>query len=257
MRKLAIFLWASSFAFAAAAAHNKVLAYTRNFVTTGKGYVHENIATSADTIRELGRQNGFEVDSSDNPDVFTSENLKQYKALIFSNSNNEAFQNDSQREAFRKYIQAGGGLVGIHSAAGSERAWPYFWSVMGGRFIRHPKLQKFTVTVMDRSHPATAGLPATFEWEDECYLFDNMNPDVRVLLTAAPAALEDAKKTEQPGELRGGRYPLSWYHTVDGGREYYIGLGHKKEHYADPLFRQQLLGGILWAMGERATASGN
>ena len=245
MRKLAIFLLAISLT----AAQDKVLVYTRNFVTTGKGYVHENISTSVETIRELGKQHGFEVDSSDDPKLFTPDNLKQYKVIVFSNSNNEAFENDAQRDAFRKFIQAGGGLVGIHSAAGSERAWPYFWSVMGGKFIRHPKLQKFTVTVKDRTHPATAGLPATFEWEDECYLFEHMNPDVKVLLTTDPAKLEDPKRAEQPGELRGGMYPLSWYNTFDGGREYYIGLGHKKEHYANPLFRQQILGGILWAMG--------
>jgi uncharacterized protein len=252
MRKLAKIFLALSFTFSAYAAQNKVLVYTRNFVTTGKGYVHENIATSVDAIRELGKQNGFEVDSSDDPKVFASDHLKQYKAIVFSNSNNEAFENDAQRNALRKYIETGGGLVGIHSASGSERAWPYFWSLMGGKFIRHPKLQKFTVTVRDRTHPATAGLPATFEWEDECYLFDKMNPDVKVLLTADPSQLDDPKRTEQPGELREGKYPISWYNTFDGGREYYIGLGHKKEHYADPLLRQQILGGILWAIGEKS-----
>ena len=133
------------------AAQKKVLVYTKN----GKGYVHENIATSVDAIRTLGAQNGFVVDASDDPKVFTPENLKQYKAIVFSNSNNEGFESDAQREAFKKYVQAGGGVVGIHIATGTERQWPYFAAVMGGRFVRHPKLQRFTVTVKDRTHPAT------------------------------------------------------------------------------------------------------
>src|SRR5574339_299940 len=130
----------------------RVLVYTRNYTPDGKGYVHDNIAASVALIRQLASTNGFLVDASDNPSVFTPENLKKYRALIFSNSNNEAFENDQQREAFRKFIQGGGGFVGIHSASGSERQWPYFWSVVGGKFNRHPPLQKFSIAVIDANH---------------------------------------------------------------------------------------------------------
>jgi len=226
----------------AAAAQNKVLVYTKN----GKGYIHENIATSVEAIRSIGAESGFDVDASDDPSVFSVENLKRYRALVFSNSNNEGFDTDAQREAFKKYVQSGGGIVGIHIASGTERNWPYFAAVMGGRFVRHPKLQRFTVKVKDGKHPATRDLPTTFEWEDECYLFDNVNPDIKVLLTTDPAKIDDPKRTDTPSA-----YPLSWYHTYDGGREYYTALGHKKEHYADPLLRKQIRGGILWAMGSK------
>ena len=64
----------------------RVLVYTRNHVTNGKGYVHDNIAASVAMIRQLASTNGFVVDASDNPTVFTPENLKKYRALIFSNS---------------------------------------------------------------------------------------------------------------------------------------------------------------------------
>ena len=234
-----------------AGAEDKVLVYTRNYTPDGKGYVHANIATSVATLKAIGQENGFSVDSSDDPAVFTPANLKQYKAIVFSNSNNEAFTTDAQRDALRKFIQSGGGVMGIHSATGSERKWPYWWSMMGGRFIRHPKLQKFTITVKDGKHPATKGLPSTFEWEDECYLFADANSNVKVLLTANPAQLEDPKRDSEPGALRDGVYPISWYNTYDGGRQYYVGLGHKDEHYADPLFRQQLTGGLLWVMGKK------
>ena len=70
------------------------------------------------------------------------------------------------------------------------------WAVMGGRFVRHPKLQRFTVTVKDRTHPATKGLPPTFEWEDECYVFDRINPSIKVLLTTDPSKIDDPKRTE-------------------------------------------------------------
>jgi uncharacterized protein len=233
----------------AEAAEPRVLVYTRNHVTNGKGYVHENIATSVETIRQLGAEHGFAVDHSDDPAVFTPENLKQYRALVFSNSNNEAFATDAQRDAFKRYIQAGGGLVGIHSASGSERHWPYFWSALGGKFVRHPRLQKFTVRVADKSHPATRELPATFEWEDECYYTDNLNPAIKPLLVTDPARLDDPKKAEYPGDRFGDSLPLAWYQTFDGGRQFYTALGHKKEHYSDPLLRKHIAGGILWVLG--------
>jgi hypothetical protein len=65
MRKLAVFLLALSLT----AAQPKVLVYTRNFVTTGEGYVHENIVTSVEAIRELGKQHGFEVESQPEPTI--------------------------------------------------------------------------------------------------------------------------------------------------------------------------------------------
>lgn len=110
-----------------------VLVYTRN----GKGYVHDNIQASVEAIKKMGAENGFAVDATDDPLFFTDATLEQYKTLVFANTNNEAFLNDSQRDAFKHYIESGGGFVGIHSASGSERDWPYFWSVLGGKFVRH------------------------------------------------------------------------------------------------------------------------
>ena len=169
-----------------AGSERRILVYTKN----GKGYVHDNIQHSVDAIKKMGAENGFGVDVSDDPKVFTDGNLKQYKALVFSNSNNEAFENDAQRGAFKRYIQSGGGFVGIHSASGSERKWDYYWSVLGGTFVRHPKFQTFTVKVKDPNHPSTRGMPATFEWADECYYHDKINPDIHVLLLPPFSDLE-------------------------------------------------------------------
>ncbi len=233
----------------APAAEKRILVYTRNYTPDGKGYVHECIATSVEAIRKMGRENGFTVDHSDDPAVFTVDNLSKYSALVFSSSNNEAFSDDSQRKAFESYVRAGGGLVGIHSATGSERNWPTFWHIMGGKFLRHPKMQKFTLRVKDSTHPATRTLPATFEWEDECYYNEHINPAMKVLLVTDPAKLDDPKKAEYPGDRFGDSLPLAWYLTEDNTRRFYTALGHKKEHYSDPLLYNQILGGILWAMG--------
>jgi len=226
-------------------APDSVLVYTRN----GTGYVHDNIADSVAAIKKMGAANAFAVEVTDDPGQFTDVNLKRYKALVFSNTNNEAFTNDSQREAFKRYIESGGGFVGIHSASGSERNWPYFWSVLGGKFLYHPKLQQFTVRVVDREHAATKHLPAAFQWDDECYHLEFMNPNIHPLLVTDPTKLQDPDRAKHPFELVGANLPLSWTLRSGGGRRFYTALGHKKEHYSNPILYQHILGGLMWAMG--------
>jgi type 1 glutamine amidotransferase len=225
----------------------RILVYTRN----GQGYVHDNIASSVAAIRKMGAENAFSVDATDDPAVFTDSTLKPYKAIVFSNSNNEAFTSDTQRDAFQRYIKAGGGFAGIHSASGSERNWPYYWSIIGGKFLRHPKLQKFTIRVKDFSHPATRGMSAAFEWEDECYFLGFMNPDLHPLLVTDPSRLDDPQRAEYPRGLVGDAMPLAWTLRQEGSRQFYTALGHKKEDYANPTLYNHIMGGILWVMDER------
>jgi type 1 glutamine amidotransferase len=250
MKRLACVLLLLTFAAGLAAAEPRVLIYTRNFVSTGKGFVHDNIAASVDLLKRLGRENGFAVDVSDQPAVFTDANLKQYRALIFSNSNNEAFANDEQRAAFQRFIRAGGGFVGLHSASGSERSYPYFWEVLGGKFRRHPPLQPFTIKVLDPKHPSAAHLGATWQWADEFYYHDNLNPRMHVILAGDLSTLKDPKRDEYPGKVFGDLFPLAWCQENEGSRQFYTALGHKIEYYADPNLQKHILGGILWVLGK-------
>ena len=226
----------------------RILVYTRNYTPDGKGYVHDNIASSVAAIRKMGDEAGFIVDASDDPAVFTDGNLRQYAALVFANSNNQAFSDDAQRDAFKHYIEAGGGFVGLHSASGSERDWPYFWSVLGGKFAAHPHQQPFTVRVVDPTFAAVKGLPAQFTWTDECYFLDHLNPDIHPVLVTDRTKLATLEPmtidvTKFPVDL-----PLAWYHEFDGGREFYLALGHNKEDYENPLLYGIIKNGILWAM---------
>ena len=224
-----------------------VLVYTKN----GEGYVHENIPFSVAAIEELGRQHGFSVTASDDPALFSDENLKQFDALIFSNTNNEAFDNDEQRHALQSYIRNGGGFVGIHSASGSERDWPWFSKLVGGNFARHAPRQDFTVEIVDRSHPSTSFLPDRWEIEDdECYYLKELNPAIHVLLAADLETVSDEMKDQFPGTLFGNRFPLAWYHEFGGGRQWYTSLGHRPEHYDDPRFMRHILGGIQWVVSD-------
>jgi type 1 glutamine amidotransferase len=249
---LAVVVALSSFVFAAQAQTAKpqprILVYTRNYTPDGKGYVHDNIASSVEAIQKLGTENGFTVDISDDPVVFTEANLRQYAAVVFSNSNNQAFSSDAQRTAFQQYIESGGGFVGLHSASGSERDWPWFGSMLGGKFAFHPKMQSFTVTVADHEFPAVKGLPAQFTWTDECYFLDHLNPGIHPVLVTDRTKLTDLDKINIDASSFPNPLPLAWYQHFDGGREFYLALGHNKQDNANPLLYGIIRGGILWAI---------
>ncbi len=223
----------------------KVLVYTKN----GKGFVHDNIPNSIKAIQELGQQNGFSVDASEDPAVFTENNLAQYNVVIFSNTNNDVFDTDAQKVAFMRYIQAGGGFVGIHSASGTERKWKWFKQLVGGTFYWHDVNQPFTVNILDRAHPSVRHLGEKWvrQGGDEFYYLKEMPVNLKVI------AVNDATtlKGENPKRLDtfGTVFPSVWCHEYDGGRAWYTSLGHNKEDYEKEDLRQHILGGISWAVG--------
>jgi len=223
---------------------NRILIYTKN----GEGYVHENIAASVAALEKICAEEGILTDVSDQPSVFTSENLERYDAIVFSNSNNKGFDTEAQRKAFQEFIRKGRGFAAIHSANATARDWPWYWAMVGGKFIRHAPHQEFDVLVTDKEHPSTAHLPARWTLKDECYYSYQLNPDIHVLLSADMTSVEDEGKDEYPGETFGQLFPLSWCHQFEGGRQWYTALGHDPWFYEDPLFVEHLRGGLLWIL---------
>jgi type 1 glutamine amidotransferase len=223
-----------------------ILIYTKN----GEGYVHENIAASVTALEKICEEEGIRTEVSDQPAVFTRENLERFDALVFSNSNNEGFDSQAQREAFQGFIRRGGGFAASQSATATERDWPWYWALVGGKFLRHPPYQEFDVVVTDRTHESTRHLPARWSISDECYYSYHLNPDIHILLSVDLNTIEDEEKEVYPGETFGHFFPLSWCHEFEGGRQWYTALGHDSEFYQDPLFVEHLRGGLRWILGK-------
>jgi type 1 glutamine amidotransferase len=206
------------------------------------GYRHESIPDGQKAIRELGAENGFSVDVTEDSGMFTSENLGRYKAVVFLNTTGDVLD-DGQQAAFEQYIQAGGGFVGVHSATDTEYDWPWYGKMVGAYFEHHPNIQPAKINVVDHQHPSTSMLDSIWMRTDEWYNFKSLNPEVNVLLTLDESSYQ--------GGTMGEYHPLAWYHEYDGGRAFYTEMGHTKETYYEPLYRKHLLGGIMYAMGEK------
>ena len=225
-----------------------VLIYTKS----GKGYVHDNIASAVASIQELGAANKFTVEVSDDPTVFTEANLKKYKLLIFTSTNNDVFDTDDQRVAFRRYIEAGGGFVGIHSVTGTERNWKWFKMMIGETFSWHAKFQKFIVKNIDPTHPSMKDVPAKWEREDECYFGKELYPGMKVLMVHELSSLQtdQADQVQKNAGSFADYYPAVWYQHFEGGNIWITTLGHSKESYQDPVYKNHLLQGIKYIANE-------
>ncbi|MEY2587912.1 MAG: hypothetical protein RLY11_1761, partial [Bacteroidota bacterium] len=55
-----------------------MLVYTKN----GNGYVHDNIPAAVEALKLLAKEENISLSISDDPAVFTEENLKQYTLLV-------------------------------------------------------------------------------------------------------------------------------------------------------------------------------
>ena len=228
----------------------KVLVYTKN----GKGYVHDNIPSAVKCIQKLAQENGFKVDVSDTPIVFTESNLKQYTLLLFPSTNNDVFDTDEQRLVFRRYIQSGGGFVGLHSVTGTERNWKWFKMMVGGSFSWHAKNQKFNEKIIEPTHSTMQGLPKIWERKDECYFAKELYPGIKVLMAHDVTSLDwntaDSVKIRQFSAPFSELYPAVWYHQFDGGNIWITALGHDKENYEDPLYIKHIFQGIAFIAGQ-------
>jgi type 1 glutamine amidotransferase len=205
------------------------------------GFAHTSIPVGIQTIRELGQEHGFQVESTADAGWFTSDKLRGYQVVVFLNTTQDVLD-PAQQTAFEQYIRAGHGFVGVHAATDTEYDWPWYKGLVGGYFNGHPNIQPATIRITDRRHPATATAPDPWPRTDEWYNFRDLAPDLRVL-----ARLDETTYT---GGTHGANHPIAWYHSYDGGRAFYTALGHTEASYAEPAFRQHLWGGIQYALGQ-------
>jgi cytochrome c len=205
-----------------------------------KGFRHSSIKAGKAAFLKLATEKGFQVDTTENAAVFTENNLKKYRAVVFLSTTGNVL-NDAQQNAFERFIQAGGGYLGVHAATDTEYDWPWYTKLAGGQFASHPgrpNVQVGKMHVLDKSHISTAHMPESFDRKDEFYDIKNFNKDVKVLVTVD-------EKTYKEGKM-GDYHPMAWYHEYDGGRSFYTNWGHTDETFSEALVLDHIWGGLQW-----------
>ncbi|MFJ2152684.1 ThuA domain-containing protein [Streptomyces microflavus] len=221
---------------AAAADPYQVLVFSKT-----AGFRHDSIPAGITAIQQLGAADDFTVTATEDATAFTPQNLAEYEAVVFLSTTGDVLD-DTQQNALKGYVDGGGGFVGVHAAADTEYDWPEYEDLVGAWFQSHPAIQEARLTTEDHVHPATAHLDDTWTRTDEWYNYrSNPRQDVHVL--------QSLDESSYSGGEMAGDHPITWCHPQQDGRSFYTGLGHTIESFADPDFRQLLLGGIQYAAG--------
>lgn len=205
------------------------------------GYRHQSIKAGKEALLKLGIEQGFAVDTTETSDVFTEDNLKKYRAVIFLSTTGDVL-NQAQQNEFMRFIQAGGGYVGIHAAADTEYEWYWYGKLVGAYFKSHPQIQQARFKKV-QNFGKGINLPDDWMRTDELYNYKNISDEIQVIYNLDESSYE--------GGENGNNHPIAWYHDFDGGRAFYTGMGHTDESFADSLFLDHVYQGILYAIGEQ------
>ncbi len=205
---------------------------------------HQSIGAGKAALAKMAKEKGFNVTFTEDASAFNETDLKKYNAVVFLSTTGDVL-NDQQQATFERFIQAGGGYVGIHAATDTEYDWPWYGGLAGAYFLDHPmtpsNVQKGKFMVVKKNHWATQGMPDEFERSDEFYSFKDISPKINVVVKI------DEKS--YIGGKNGDNHPISWYQEYDGGRSFYTAMGHTDETFSEPLFLNHLWAGISYAAG--------
>lgn len=213
----------------------KVLVFTKT-----KGYAHASIPAGVRAIQEIGKTLQIGVDTTSNVDDFTEGNLKKYSALVFI-STNPGILNDEQKTQMKRFIQAGGGFLGVHGASAGARDWLWYIELVGASFINHPEPKEGLLMRVDADNPASIPFPDHMFWKDEWYNFTKIQDGLHLLLAVDQASYVGGENNRM--------HPIAWYREFDGGRSFYTALGHFSYHFTDAFFVEHLTEGLKYVVG--------
>jgi PKD repeat protein/regulation of enolase protein 1 (concanavalin A-like superfamily) len=224
------------------------------------GFRHSSIDEGHAALEQLGEDEGFQVDHTEDSTVFRPDVLSHYDTVTFLSTTGDVLS-PTEQGAFEDYIQGGGGYTGIHSASDTEYEWEWYGHLVGAYFRNHPPgTPTATVRIEDQEHPSTAGQPASYTMVDEWYNFqspvdpvvggggDDYNPrgvaGIHVL-----GNVDESTYDEQDGNATDDDHPLIWCQRYDGGRSWYTAMGHAEATFTEANFLQQVLGGLETTAG--------
>lgn len=209
------------------------------------------------------------------PDPNFSPDFSKYKIVVSNFGFGAADWPEQTRKNFEEYMKNGGGLVAVHAANNAWAQWPEFNKMIGlggwggrneksgpyvyynaeGKVVRddspgkcggHGPQGEFLITMRDKVHPITKGLPDFWmHTKDECYsTLRGPAENMTILATAADTpALQKAGRNE----------PMLMALDYGKGRVFHTTLGHDNEAFEGVGFIVTFLRGSEWAATGKVT----
>lgn len=214
----------------------KVIAfYTAKSDLAHISFVHE----ANKWFSEMGKQNHFTYDSTNNWNNLNTAFLSQYQVVIFLDTRPDSLP---QRVAFQQYMEHGGAWMGFHFSAFAltpsdfNQDWDWYHNTfLGsgeyGSNTWHPT--SAILRVEDHQHPATKNLPRTitaapcewYRWQNDL----KKNPSIKILLSVDSSSFPLGNGPKPQEIWYSGYYPIVWANTKY--KMIYFNMGHNDMDY--------------------------
>lgn len=207
----------------------------------------EHIPRSNAVLAAIARAGGRDSYVTENGAVFNDAQLRRFSVIVLNSASGD-FLSPEQREAFKRFVARGGGVVALHAAGDDSHKVPWYVdTIIGTRFIGHPggenQFQAARIVVDRPRHPVMTGVKLPWSPTDEWYSFAS-NPAARGMTVLARI---DEASYRSGDKLAMGAHPVIWTNPRAKGRIVYSALGHTPAAYDDPNYRRILANAIRWA----------
>ena len=202
-------------------------------------------------FKELAAKDHFVFDTTTDWDKLDNLEPKEYQVILWVN---DFPHTEAQRAGFQKYMEHGGGWLGLHIAGYNDEStkWPWFVDFLGGAvfYTNNWPVQRAKMTIDDPNHPVTKGLPASYlAPSNEWYQWKpspRLNKDVKVLVTLDPSNYPIGVKDV----ITKGDMPIVWTNTKY--RMLYMNQGHGENVFGNEVQNKLFENAILWLGTEKA-----
>jgi hypothetical protein len=203
---------------------------------------HDSYMKEAKTyFPKLAQQYGFQADFTENWNDCNASKLAQYKVVMFLDNRPEQ---QAQRDAFKAYMDNGGGWIGCHFAAfamnasGVKQNWDWYHKTFLGSEEYRSNTWAPTpafLKVEDTTSVYTKGLPTLFKASaNEWYRWTTdwkAHTDIRILASIDPSSYPLGTGPKPEEIWHEGYYPVVW--TNVKYKMLYLNMGHNDIDYAN------------------------
>ncbi len=195
--------------------------------------------------------------------------------LVLSNYNGDPWPQRTNK-AFEDFVKNGGGVVIVHAANNAFPEWQEYNKIIGvggwkgrdeksGPFVyydeekstfvkdtspgpggAHGVQHRFQVTIRNKNHPITKGLPATWMHENDELYHQLRGPAQNMEVLATAYSAKDTKGS-------GRHEPMLMVITYGKGRIFHTTLGHGNDSQQGKGFIITLQRGAEWAVTGKVT----
>jgi uncharacterized protein len=171
-------------------------------------------------------------------EALSAQKLAHYDGLlIYGNHKSIA---PEQEKALVEFVEAGKGLIALHSASEMFAESARYGPLLGASVPSHAEGEEFTVQFAQPSHPVLQGLQPFSTWDQPYVHGKHLTAGRTVLMERAHA---------------GGREPWTWVRTQGKGRVFYTAYGHDARTWGNPNFHKLIENAVVWAVDDRARTS--